>query len=170
MGTGDSTAAMPGGDEMELRKLRIKVQEPTLVFPAVPTRKQVYYLSNLDQNIAVSMRTVYFFKAREDKKQDDPVSVLKESLSKLLVHFYPMAGRLGISKVGKLQVECEDQGALFVAATADHSIAELGELSTPAPFMRQLIYDVPNAKNILEMPPLIVQVRIPPPILGAQLS
>ncbi|KAG0627527.1 hypothetical protein M758_2G208400 [Ceratodon purpureus] len=149
---------MPGGDEMPFEKLEIKVKEPTLVFPAEPTRKHAYFLTNLDQNIAVSMRTVYIFNAQEDKKNEDPVAVIKEALSKLLVHFYPMCGRLGISEDGKLQVECEDQGALFVEATADNCIAELGELSSPAPFMRQLVHDVANAKNILEVPPLIVQV------------
>lgn len=150
---------MPGCDEVPLQKLEIKVKEPTLVFPATPTKKHVYFLTNLDQNIAVSMRTVYIFNAQEDKKHDAPVSVIRDSLSKLLVHFYPMAGRLGVSEDGKLQVECEEQGAVFVDAVAENCIAELGELSSPAPFMRQLVYDFPDAKNILEVPPLIVQVR-----------
>lgn len=66
---------------------------------------------------------------------------------------------LGVSDDGKLQVECEDQGALFVEAAADNCIAELGELSSPAPFMRQLVYDVPDANSILEVPPLIIQVH-----------
>lgn len=157
---------MPGGDEMPFEKLEIKLKEPTLVFPAEPTPKQVYFLTNLDQNIAVSMRTVYFFNAQEDKRNDDPVVVVKEALRKLLVKYYPMAGRLGISEHGKLQVVCEDQGVLFVEATADNCIAELGELTRPAPFMRQLVYDVPNAKNVLEMPPLIVQVLVAISILG----
>lgn len=153
---------MPGGDEMPFEKLEIKVKEPILVFPAEPTQKHAYFLTNLDQNIAVSMRTVYFFNAQEDKKNDDPVAVITGALSKLLVHFYPMAGRLGISEDGKLQVDCDDQGAVFVEATANNCIAELRELSSPAPFMRQLVYDVPNAKNILEVPPLIVQVHMNP--------
>jgi omega-hydroxypalmitate O-feruloyl transferase len=150
---------MPGGDEMQLQRLEVTVKEPTLVFPAEPTPKHVYFLTNLDQNIAVSMRTVYFFNAQEDKKNDDPAAVIKGALSKLLVRFYPMAGRLGVSDDGKLQVECEDQGALFVEAAADNCIAELGELSSPAPFMRQLVYDVPDANSILEVPPLIIQVH-----------
>jgi omega-hydroxypalmitate O-feruloyl transferase len=140
-------------------KLAMEVKEPTLVFPSEPTKRHVYFLSNLDQNIAVPMRTVYFFNGQEDKKHDDPVSVIRESLAKLLVHFYPLAGRLILSADYKLQVDCQEQGALFVEAVADHFIAELGELSRPAPFMRQLVYDVPDAKNILEVPPLIVQVK-----------
>ena len=85
--------------------------------------------------------------------------MIRESLAKLLVHFYPLAGRLILSADYKLQVDCQEQGVLFVEAVADHFIAELGELSRPAPFMRQLVYDVPDAKNILEVPPLIVQVK-----------
>lgn len=147
---------MPGAEA--ITKLDVELKEPTLVFPAEPTEKHVYFLNNLDQNIAVTMRTVYFFNAQEDKKNDDPVAVIRDSLSKLLVPFYPMAGRLGISADHKLNVDCEEQGVVFVEATADHFIAELGELSRPAPFMKQFVYEAPNARNMLEIPPLLVQV------------
>lgn len=159
---------MPGGDEMAMKKLDVEVKEPKLivevkepqlVVPAESTPHLVYFLNNLDQNIAVSMRTVYFFMAREEKKHEDPAPVIKDALSKLLVHFYPMAGRLGISEDFKLQVDCQEQGAVFVEATANKCIAELGEISSPTPFMRELVYEFPNAKNILEVPPLIVQVH-----------
>lgn len=144
--------------EVKEPKLIVEVKEPQLVVPAESTPHLVYFLNNLDQNIAVSMRTVYFFMAREEKKHEDPAPVIKDALSKLLVHFYPMAGRLGISEDFKLQVDCQEQGAVFVEATANKCIAELGEISSPTPFMRELVYEFPNAKNILEVPPLIVQV------------
>jgi omega-hydroxypalmitate O-feruloyl transferase len=42
-------------------KLDVKLNEPILVYPAEPTEKQVHFLSNLDQNLAVTVSTVYFF-------------------------------------------------------------------------------------------------------------
>ncbi|CAM6036160.1 unnamed protein product [Sphagnum compactum] len=141
-------------------KLDVKLNEPILVYPAEPTEKQVHFLSNLDQNLAVTVSTVYFFNSRKDKKNHDPVSVIKDSLRKLLVLYYPMAGRLSLSEDFKFQVQCEDQGVLFVEATADCFIADLGELYRPAPFMTQLVYNNPpmTAMNILDSPLMCVQV------------
>ena len=33
--------------------------------------------------------------------------------------FYPLAGRLGVGEGGRLQIDCNAQGALFVVARAD---------------------------------------------------
>jgi omega-hydroxypalmitate O-feruloyl transferase len=66
--------------------------------------------------------------------------VIKDSLRKLLVLYYPMAGRLGVSEDSRFQIQCEGQGVLFVEAAADCSIAELGQRYRPAPFMTQLVY------------------------------
>jgi hypothetical protein len=51
-----------------------------------------------------------------------------------------MAGRLSLSEDFKFQVQCEDQGVLFVETTADCFIADLGELYRPVPFMTQLVF------------------------------
>ena len=47
-------------------ELRIEQQgEPSLVPPAEETPSGLYYLSNLDQNIAVIVQTVYCFRATD---------------------------------------------------------------------------------------------------------
>ncbi|KAJ0030103.1 hypothetical protein Pint_14404 [Pistacia integerrima] len=43
-------------------------------------------------------------------------SLLKESLSKALVAFYPFAGRLVRDESGRLQNECKAKGVLFIKA------------------------------------------------------
>ncbi len=160
MAGGDMTS---NGNNLPIEKLEIRVQEPELVHPAEPVEHQVYYLSNLDQNIAVPMKTVWFFNGQEDKKDQDPAAVLKEALRKLLVHMFFLAGRIGLSPDYRLQIEFEDQGLVFVEAVAEkHCIAEFGDVSRPAPFMKQLVYEPPPSENILGSPPTFVQVRYPP--------
>ncbi|KAM6594722.1 hypothetical protein CsatA_002425 [Cannabis sativa] len=105
-------------------ELNVKLEEPTLVAPADETEKGLYFLSNLDQNIAVIVRTIYCFKS-DSKGNEEAVKVIKNALSKVLVHYYPLAGRLTISSEGKLIVICNGEGAVFVEAEANCSIEEI---------------------------------------------
>ncbi|KAJ8537050.1 hypothetical protein K7X08_035451 [Anisodus acutangulus] len=147
-----------GKNNVATIELIVKQGEPTLVPPAEETEKGQYYLSNLDQNIAVPVRTIYCFKS-EEKGNVNVVEVIKEALSKVLVHYYPLAGRLTISQEMKLIVDCSGEGAVFVEAEANCSIDDIGDITKPDPVtLGKLIYDIPGAKNILEMPPLIAQV------------
>nr|XP_043618013.1 omega-hydroxypalmitate O-feruloyl transferase-like [Erigeron canadensis] len=135
-----------------------RLGEPTLVKPYEETKKGLYFLSNLDQNIAVIVRTIYCFKS-EEKGNETAVAVIKDALSKVLVHYYPAAGRLTISSEMKLIVDCTDEGAVFVEAEANCNIEDIGDHTKPDPVtLGKLVYDIPGAKNILEIPPLVVQV------------
>lgn len=140
-------------------QLIVKQQgEPTLVPPAEETEKGLYLLSNLDQNIAVIVRTIYCFKS-DEKGNANAAEVIKNALKKVLVHYYPLSGRLTISSEGKVIVNCTGEGALFVEAEANCAMEEIGDITKPAPdTLGKLVYDVPGAKNILEMPPLVAQV------------
>uniref|UniRef100_A0A453B6U9 Omega-hydroxypalmitate O-feruloyl transferase n=1 Tax=Aegilops tauschii subsp. strangulata TaxID=200361 RepID=A0A453B6U9_AEGTS len=140
--------------------MSVKRREPTLVSPAeaTPTGEQ-YYLSNLDQNIAVIVQTVYCFKCPSGRGNEGAADVLRDALARVLVHYHPLAGRLGISPEMKLTVECTGEGVPFVEAEAACDLALIGDLSTPDPAaLGQLVYSVPGAKNILEMPPMTAQV------------
>lgn len=135
-----------------------KLSEPTLVPPAEETKKGLYFLSNLDQNIAVIVRTVYCFKT-DERGNEKAGEVMKNALRKVLVHYYPLAGRLTISSEGKLIVDCTGEGALFVEAEANCSMEEIGDITKPDPgTLGMLVYDIPEAKHILQMPPLVAQV------------
>ncbi|XXG41656.1 hypothetical protein AAC387_Pa01g2080 [Persea americana] len=139
-------------------EVTVKQKEPTLVSPAEETEKGFYFLSNLDQNIAVIVRTIYCFRA-DDKGNDTAAEVIKDALAKVLVHYYPLAGRLTISSEGKLIVNCTNEGAVFVEADANCSMEAIGDITKPDPkTLGKLVYDIPGAKNILEIPPLVAQV------------
>ena len=139
----------------------IKKSQPILVqSEGVTHAKEFYFLSNLDQNIAVIIQTVYCFKQDGMNSSKNVANVIKQALAKVLVHFYPLAGKLTISPDGKLIVECSNDGVPFVEAVADCSIDVLGDISTiPDPAMLgELVHTVPEVKNILEMPLLTAQV------------
>ncbi|KAL7607454.1 hypothetical protein Lser_V15G17449 [Lactuca serriola] len=151
-----SHGTFDNNQEVELSVTRIG--EPTLVKPSEETERGLYFLSNLDQNIAVIVRTIYCFKS-EEKGNEMAAEVIKDALSKVLVHYYPAAGRLTISSEGKLIVNCTNEGAVFVEAEANCDIKELGDHTKPDPItLGKLVYDTPGAKNILDIPPVVVQV------------
>ncbi|KAK8672434.1 hypothetical protein V6N13_110804 [Hibiscus sabdariffa] len=138
--------------------ITVKQEEPALVCPAQETPKGLYFLSNLDQNIAVIVRTIYCFKS-DEKGNGNAAQVIKDALSKVLVHYYPLAGRLTISSEGKLIVDCTGEGVVFVEAEADCKMEDIGDITKPDPqTLEKLVYDIPGATNILEMPPLVAQV------------
>ncbi|KAL2482624.1 Omega-hydroxypalmitate O-feruloyl transferase [Forsythia ovata] len=145
-------------DSINVFDLAVKQGQPTLVSPAEETKKGLYFLSNLDQNIAVIVRTIYCFKS-EEKGNESAAQVIKDALSKVLVHYYPLAGRLTISPEMKLIVDCTGEGAVLVEAEADCKLEDLGDITKPDPVtLGKLVYDIPGAKNILEIPPLVAQV------------
>ena len=136
--------------------MSVKRGKATLVPPAeaTPTGGQ-YYLSNLDQNIAVIVQTVYCYKPCGG----DVAGALRDALARVLVHYHPLAGRLGISPEMKLTVELTGEGVVFVEADAACDLAAVGDLTKPDPAaLGQLVYSVPGAKHILEMPPMTAQV------------
>lgn len=140
-------------------KLNVKLHEPSLIKPAEATDCHTYFLSNLDQNVASIVQTVYCYGAKEDKRYDDPSIVIREALSKILVHYYPLAGRIGLSPQGKLNVNCNEEGVVFVEGDADCRLEDIGDLSKPDPTMLQcLVYSIPGEKNLLDIPPLVAQV------------
>ncbi|XP_078160563.1 omega-hydroxypalmitate O-feruloyl transferase-like [Carex rostrata] len=140
------------------KEVLVKAGTPQLVAPATETPNGLYYLSNLDQNIAVIIRTIYCFKSGE-KGNETAVEAMKDALARVLVHYYPLAGRLTISPEMKLIVDCSAEGGVFVEAEADCDMADIGDLAKPDPItLGKLVYEVPGAKNILEIPPLVAQV------------
>ncbi|CAM0909372.1 unnamed protein product [Alopecurus aequalis] len=67
-----------------------------------------------------------------DQPIDDPVETIKTALSRALVHYYPMAGRLVVGADGELHIACTGEGVPFVGASASSS---LDEVLTALPLM-----------------------------------
>lgn len=158
---------MENGGEPKF-ELVVEQGEKTLVPPAEETEKGLYFLSNFDQilnlenleeSLAVFVPTIYCFKS-EDEGNERANEIIKDALSKVLVRYYPLAGRLTMSPDGRLMVDCTGEGALFVEAEANCRIEVIGDGTKPDPVtLGKLVYDVSDVKSILEVPPLMAQVR-----------
>ncbi|KAG5530885.1 hypothetical protein RHGRI_025737 [Rhododendron griersonianum] len=113
-------------------ELNLEKGEPALVPPAEDTNRKgtLYFLSNIDHRYQVKVRTVYCFKPSHDGRDGgggDVTEVVRDALSKVLVPYYPVAGRLTTDSDGRLAVDCNDEGAVFVVAKAGCTIEEIGD-------------------------------------------
>lgn len=129
--------------------------EAAKVKPVEETEKGFYFLCNLDQNIAVIMRTVNFYES-PGPALGNIVETVQDSLAKVLVPYHPLAGRLGISRDGKLVVELTGEGVDFVVAEANFGLGELTANPLPQTLLK-LVYDVKGA-NLLEIPLMTIQL------------
>ncbi|KAF5725882.1 shikimate O-hydroxycinnamoyltransferase-like [Tripterygium wilfordii] len=142
--------------------MEIQVMESTIVRPAQDTPKTTLWCSNLD---AVAPRshvsTVYFYRPNDNGCSNFfDTGVLKESLSKVLVPFHPVAGRLGFDQNGRIQVECNGEGVLFIEAPASCDMDDvLDFINTPTSQVKLLVPSVDYSKeDISSYPLLLLQV------------
>ncbi|KAJ6880544.1 omega-hydroxypalmitate O-feruloyl transferase-like [Populus alba x Populus x berolinensis] len=106
-----------GGDQLSIRK-----SEPVLIELETRTHSGFFFLSNLDQVITNFVHIVYLYKAKKRGGGLDTLSdIFKQSMAKILVHYYPLAGRLRLGSDGKYNVECINEGVLFVEARANYT-------------------------------------------------
>ncbi|XP_048553906.1 alcohol acyltransferase 9-like [Triticum urartu] len=131
--------------------------EPVLVAPSQPTPGHTLYLSNLDDQclLRFSVEFLFVFAGAVD------VDALRTALSRVLVDYYPLAGRLGPGDDGKLVVDCNAEGALFgegslPGLTADEFLRG-SVIAKPHESWRKLLRGA-EARSFLAVPPLVVQV------------
>ncbi|KAJ7513607.1 hypothetical protein O6H91_23G006200 [Diphasiastrum complanatum] len=145
----------------QLMELKVVAEMPEVVVPAEPTPEGAFYLSNIDQVVNFYVETVYFFKANAAKGVDNVAEVLKEALSKLLVPYHFLAGRLTLNmQQMRMEIDCNRAGVLFTKSTTDLSISDLGDVSLPNPLFRSLILLPKDADTVSEAPIMTAQVTL----------
>lgn len=87
-----------------------------LVAPSGPTPSGVLELSVVDRLpvLRCNARTLHIFRNGPGAAQ-----VIREALSKALIPYYPLAGRLHVSDQKELQIACSGDGIWFVEALTD---------------------------------------------------
>ncbi|KAF5208066.1 Anthranilate n-benzoyltransferase protein [Thalictrum thalictroides] len=114
------------------------------------------------ENVASIVVMTFFgienVKNRPNSSSNDPnffcVETLKSSLAKVLVTFYPFAGRLCVDdKTGRLEIDCNGEGVVFVKAVTDSTIDEFGDF-TPSMKTRKLL--VPTVDTTISSCPLLL--------------
>jgi hypothetical protein len=141
-------------------KFNVTRKPVVLVAPSLPTPKELLYLSNIDDQAGLRFHIpgICFYRFDPSKKGDDPARVIREALAKVLVLYYPFAGRLREAPAGKLAVDCTGEGVLFVEADADVALEDFGGLHPPFPGWDNLLHDVPGSQAITNSPLLLIQV------------
>ncbi|AED96958.1 putative transferase [Arabidopsis thaliana] len=137
--------------------MKIRVKQATIVKPAEETPTHNLWLSNLDLiQVRLHMGTLYFYKPCSSSDRPNTQSLI-EALSKVLVFFYPAAGRLQKNTNGRLEVQCNGEGVLFVEAESDSTVQDIG-LLTQSLDLSQLVPTVDYAGDISSYPLLLFQV------------
>ncbi|KAI3524299.1 hypothetical protein L1887_02952 [Cichorium endivia] len=138
-------------------KMKITVKESSIVKPSETTPEKRLWNSNLDLVVGrIHILTLYFYRQNGSSNFFDS-RVLKKSLADVLVSFFPMAGRLGKDGEGRVDINCNGEGILFVEAEADCDIDDFGEI-TPSPELRRLAPTVDYSGDISSYPLFITQV------------
>nr|XP_043611926.1 benzyl alcohol O-benzoyltransferase-like [Erigeron canadensis] len=140
----------------------VRRQAPELITPAEPTHRELKLLSDIDDQdeLRCQVRSIHFFPRNPEMEDKNPATVIREALARVLVFYYPFAGRLKEGSGRKLMVDCTAEGALFIEAEADVTLDEFGESRPHPPFpcLGELLYDVPGSSGILDSPLLLIQV------------
>ncbi|XP_023536048.1 fatty alcohol:caffeoyl-CoA acyltransferase-like [Cucurbita pepo subsp. pepo] len=132
--------------------------DPVLIKPITETPKHILPLSDVDDQafLRFSIKCVLVFRGSMEAEW------LKCGLSRVLVDYYPLAGRLRTcpQHLHKLQVDCNGEGALFAEAFLDvHSHHFLSFTSNPDASWSTLLYKPKvDALNFAQLPPLLLQV------------
>ena len=138
----------------------VKRCEPELVVPAKPTPHELKYLSDIDNQGGMRSnltRTILFYKNNPSMQWKDPVKVIREALGRALIYYYPFAGRLKEGRDGKLVVDCNGEGVMFIEADAVVTLDQLGlPIQPPFPFIDEVLYNVPGSDGILGCPLLLI--------------
>nr|GEY32818.1 chloramphenicol acetyltransferase-like domain-containing protein [Tanacetum cinerariifolium] len=100
--------------------------------------------------------TVYFYGSNGTATTFFDTNVIKDALESVLVAFYPAAGRLKEDEDGRIEIDCQGQGVLFVDAESDGVIDNFGDFA-PRMECLELILTVDYSLAIESYPLLLVQ-------------
>ncbi|TKY45075.1 Benzyl alcohol O-benzoyltransferase [Spatholobus suberectus] len=139
----------------------VRRHPPELIAPANPTPHEIKLLSDIDdQNgLRYQLPLVQFFPYQPSMAGKDPVKTIRQALAKTLVFYYPFAGRLREGPDGKLMVDCNGEGVMFIEADADVTLEQFGNnFMPPFPCFDELLYNVPGSDGMIDCPLLLIQV------------
>lgn len=141
--------------------MKITIRQSAMVSPSSPTPQHRLWNSNLDLVVPrFHTPSVYFYRPGLTSTDFFDAEKLKSALGKALVPFYPMAGRLARDEDGRIEINCNAEGVLFVEAEApDTMVDDFGDFA-PTMELKRLIPAVEYTDDISNFPLLVLQVYI----------
>ncbi|KAK4272334.1 hypothetical protein QN277_020904 [Acacia crassicarpa] len=130
------------------------------VVPSEPTPTGIFPVSLCDQ-IKLSFHgpilLVYKPNFTSTSSHSSPIQILKNSLSRALVHYYPLSARLCLIHGGCYELHCFAQGVQLLEATCEANLDYLRDF-TPTQFVEQLMPKIDYNRPIQHIPLLAVQL------------
>ena len=114
----------------------ILIEKSTAIIPLSPSTKRHLFLSSLDiywRELHYNKRILFYpnIITTTTTTCHDAIEMLKRSLSAVLLHYYPWAGRLALDAQGRLIIDCNDAGVEFVEASLDFRMSEISREGFP---------------------------------------
>ena len=98
------------------------------------------FLFNIDQVLTFDIQIVHFFPSHNDFPHQVIAEKIKDTIGKILVDYDYLAGRLKLNtKMGRLEIDCNATGAVFVEAFSEYCLDEIGDFVYPNPTFSQLV-------------------------------
>lgn len=141
----------------------IETKSTTLVHSKASKPSYRMFLNNIDQRFGFFCRNIYFYPAPSAEQQPSSKPVIehiKSSMEQLLEPYYFISGRFQRNpETRKMEIFCNNQGALLVEATASITIDDAVNGSAKKCIdLEQLVHFPNEAQCIEEMPLFTVQV------------
>ncbi|XVE95739.1 hypothetical protein REPUB_Repub02eG0125300 [Reevesia pubescens] len=145
-------------------KMKVEILSRKTIKPSIPTPNHLrtFNLSALDQDVlAIHYGSVVFFYPSDNTTSDVTSLIisqksqsLKNSLSKILLHFYPLAGQLKDAAT----IDCNDQGACFIEARCGCQLKDF--LTHPDPDLLKELVPSTDPKTIRSTLACILLVQL----------
>ncbi|XP_020205619.1 spermidine hydroxycinnamoyl transferase [Cajanus cajan] len=126
------------------------------VVPSEETPETRLRLSDYDQVVRLGHTpNIYIYKAKHNHNTTEKMI---KSLSKILVFYYPIAGRLSLAESGRMELDCNAKGVTFLEAETTKSMSDYGDFS-PSESIKELVPKIDyTTQPIEELPLLFVQL------------
>ncbi|KAF4368471.1 hypothetical protein F8388_018595 [Cannabis sativa] len=149
-------------------EFEVFIKKTTFVKPSskLSSSPQTIELSGLDRISPAILNTLFFYKnnskSEKDEESDDGDDVERvviRGLERVLVSWFPAAGRLRINekKGNKLEINCNDEGVLLVIAHTSSKLQDFGDhqLHQYNPSYEKLVPHFPHNPPKISQNPLV---------------
>jgi hypothetical protein len=130
-------------------KLEVEIISKETIKPSSPTPNHLrhYQLSFLDQIAPMVYNPLVLFYSHNDTLNTTTISnILKESLSNILIHFYPLAGRMNNDNTF---IHCNDEGIPFIEVKiTNYKLKDVIQNPIPSELNRLIPFQLDDITNI----------------------
>ena len=143
----------------------VSIKASYTIKPSEATWEGVLHLAEWDQTgVITHVPTITFYKKPSSEEwaanSDSIVATLKGSLSRALVHFYPLAGRVRWVGQGRLELVCNAKGAQLFEAESSTQLSDFDDFGSHINEFRDLVPLVDYEKPIYELPLMLAQLTV----------